>query len=140
MPRHHHNLLKKLASTYCRLRPSRLAGVGIFAIRDIPPDTNPFPGVRRQRWYKLSPSQLRSLDPAIMEMVSDFYGAAADKTFAVPDCALNSMDISFFLNTSKLPNVKAINGGANFRTHRKIKKDEELTVSYASYDHRYRKK
>jgi hypothetical protein len=32
--------------TYVRLRPSKLQGVGIFAIKDIPKDVNPFRAVR----------------------------------------------------------------------------------------------
>jgi hypothetical protein len=39
---------------YVRLRPSKLHGVGVFAIREIPPGTNLFPH---------DPGGLRELDP-----------------------------------------------------------------------------
>ena len=51
------------------------------------------------------------------------------------------MDISFFLNNSKKPNVKVVGDGKesalNFVTIRKIIKGEELLVSYADYDEKY---
>ena len=47
------------------------------------------------------------------------------------------MDISYFLNDSKKPNLKTIDDGENFVTLRKIKKGEELTVAYKTYDEKY---
>jgi len=34
--------LKRLEKVYCRLAPSSVHGVGIFAIKDIPKGINPF--------------------------------------------------------------------------------------------------
>ena len=36
-------LLGNLKNTYCRLKPSNIEGVGVFAIRDIPQGVNPLP-------------------------------------------------------------------------------------------------
>ena len=41
---------------------------------------------------------------------------------------------------SDKPNVKTIDDGTNFVTLKKIKKGEELAVSYANYDARYKNK
>lgn len=139
MARRHNNILKKLAATYCRLRTSDIAGIGIFAIRDIPKNTNPFPGVRNQRWYKFRPAELKSLDHEVLKMINDFYVTEPDGTISIPSGALNGMDISFFLNTSSAPNVKIVDGGINFSATRKIKKGEELTVAYHTYDCKYKK-
>ena len=46
-------LLKVLGKTYCRLMPSKLGGVGVFAIRDIAKGTNPFEGEIIGEWFKL---------------------------------------------------------------------------------------
>jgi hypothetical protein len=35
-------LRRVLADCYCRLQPSRIHGIGVFAIRDIPNGRNPF--------------------------------------------------------------------------------------------------
>ena len=55
----------------------------------------------------------------------------------ISDGCLNGMDISYFLNDSKKPNVKTIDDGENFVTLRKIKKGEELSVAYKTYDEKY---
>jgi hypothetical protein len=36
-----------LADCYCRLGPSTIHGIGVFAVRDIPRDRNPFATMRR---------------------------------------------------------------------------------------------
>ena len=132
-------VLENLKKTYCRLKPSKIEGVGIFAIKDIPNNTNPFYGVRTQKWQKMKLSELKNLDKNTKKMISDFFGMNENKEFLIPEGGLNGMDISFFLNTSLNPNIKTIDDGTNFISIKKIKKGEELTVSYAPYDVRYKK-
>ncbi len=48
------------------------------------------------------------------------------------------MDITFFLNHSKNPNVKTVNKGFSFLSLREIEKDEELTVAYETFDWKYK--
>jgi len=127
-----------MKNTYCRLKPSKLNGVGVFAIRDIPKNKNPFLGVREQNWYEFKTSDLKNLDKATLEMVDDFFVIEKDNKVLIPECGLNGMDISFFLNRSKNPNVKTTDEGSLFLTLRKIKKGEELTISYATYDWKYK--
>jgi len=127
-------IIKKLNNTFCRLQPSAISGVGVFAIRDIQKNINPFKGVRNHRWHKFDISELKELDKAVLKMAEDFYVADENKTIWIPECALNGMDISFFLNNSKSPNLKTIDGGLTFITLREIKKGEELTISYNTYD------
>ncbi len=132
-------LIKNLENTFCRLKKSKIAGVGIFAIRDVPEGTNPFYGVQKHRWYDFAPMEFDNIDKNTLKMIHDFFAMDDNGCFSLPDCGLNGMDISFFLNTSKNPNVKTIDDGTNFIAIRKIKKGEELTVSYANYDERYSK-
>jgi SET domain-containing protein len=84
-------------------------------------------------------SELKNLDKNTKKMISDFFGMNENKEFLIPEGGLNGMDISFFLNTSLNPNIKTIDDGTNFISIKKIKKGEELTVSYAPYDVRYKK-
>lgn len=132
-------ILKKLANTYCRLKPSLVEGVGVFAIRDIPENTNPFLGVKEPEWQEFNVSELQHLDKEILKMIDDFNVIEKDGTVLVPECALNGMDLSFFLNNSDSSNMKTTDEGFTFVTSREIKKGEELTVAYSTYDDKYRK-
>ena len=131
-------ILEKLKNTYCRLKPSKVEGVGVFAIRDIPKGINPFKGTKKQVWHKFQISELKILGKEILSLVDSFFVIHKDGTVYISDSGLNGMDISYFLNDSNKPNIKTVDDGANFVTLRKIKKGEELTVSYATYDEKYK--
>ena len=77
------------------------------------------------------------------QMIDDFYVIENGKVF-IPENALNGMDISFFVNHSKNPNLEIYYKGPQkvvaFKTLRKINKGEELIVSYATYDDKYKKR
>lgn len=133
-------ILKKLKNTYCRLQPSKIEGIGVFAIRDIPANINPFQESKNQRWHEFKTSQLKKLDKEVRKMIDDFYVIEKDKTVMIPEYALDGMSTSFFVNHSASPNLKTIDEGFIFITLRKIKKGEELTIAYDTYDHKYKKK
>jgi len=132
-------ILDKLNKTYCRLRPSTIEGVGVFAVKDIPKGINPFEGIRQHRWHEFHVSEFKGLNPEILKMIDDFVVIEKDQTVYLPDCALNGLDLSFFLNNSSTPNLVTIDGGATFVALREIKKGEELSVAYETYDHKYEK-
>ena len=56
------DILKNLENTYCRIRTSKINGVGVFAIKDIPKGINPFNKAKAQGWQKFKISELRFLD------------------------------------------------------------------------------
>ncbi len=130
-------ILENLKNTYCRIKISKIEGVGIFAIRDIPKNTNPFYGVSNQRWHEFETSELKNLDKEVLKMIDDFWIIEKNGTICIPEIGLNGMDVSYFLNNSEKPNIKTIDDGINFVTMRKIKKGEELTSSYTTYDYKY---
>ncbi|MEK7652967.1 MAG: SET domain-containing protein [Patescibacteria group bacterium] len=134
-------ILDRLKNTYCRLKPSKIKGVGVFAVRNIPKGVKLFTGITNHRWHQFKLAELNRLDPAVLKMIDDFFVIEKDQTVYIPESALNAMDISFFVNNSKKPNAKTINKGDNFLTFvstRKIKKGEEITTSYADYDYKYK--
>lgn len=131
------NVLEILKNTYCRIKPSKTEGVGVFAIRDIPENTNPFYG-SKQKWFKFNILELKDFDKEILELINDFFVIEEDKTVLIPEFGLNGMDISFFLNHSENPNIETKDGGFNFITLKKIKKGEELLVSYGTYDNKWK--
>ncbi|OGZ70337.1 MAG: hypothetical protein A2904_00095 [Candidatus Staskawiczbacteria bacterium RIFCSPLOWO2_01_FULL_33_9] len=71
-------------------------------------------------------------------MIDSFFVIEKDKTVYIPRLGLNTIDMSFYVNNSKNPNIKTIDNGLTFVTLRKIKKGEELVVSYATYDDKYK--
>lgn len=128
------SLITRIKKTYCRIKISKIEGVGIFAIRDIPANTNPFYGIHPQKWYKIPVTQFKKYDPEIYKMIDDFYVIESTGSAWLPENGLNGMDISFFLNQSRYPNIYTTNDGENFLTCRLIKKGEELTIAYATYN------
>ncbi len=67
------SILKNLKNTYCRLRPSKLNGVGVFAIRNIPKNRDPFETIKKQRWHEFKISNFKSLDKEVLKMIEDFF-------------------------------------------------------------------
>lgn len=126
-------ICQRLENTYCRLGLSKIEGIGVFAIRDIPKNIDIFFGIAKQRCCHFKIIELAKLDQAILKMIDDFSRVEAEDVF-IPEYGLNGMDISYYLNHSNRPNVKTINGGSAFITNRKVKKGEELTASYNSYE------
>lgn len=127
-------ILAQLKNTYCRLKPSKIEGVGVFAIRDIPEGINPFGKAFPEVWHEFQQEELKDLPQEIIELLDVFYVVEKDGSVYIPEKALNGIDISFFVNNSENPNIKTIDGGLNFVALRKIKKGEELVISYATYD------
>lgn len=132
------DIIKNLKNTYCRLKPSKIEGVGVFALRNIPKGINPFGGTKKQIWHKFQISELKILGGEILSLIDSFFVVHKDGTVYIPDSGLNGMDISYFLNNSEEASIKTIDDGENFITLRKIKKNEELTVSYKTYDWKYK--
>lgn len=125
-------LLKK---TYCRLQPSGIEGVGVFAIRDIPKNVDPFGEALDQECFKFTKQELSELNPpSLKKMLKDFFITNKDGSMYIPENGFNNMDISFYLNHSSNPSMKAVNRGERFITLRRIRRGEELTVDYATYE------
>lgn len=120
------NLFSK---TFCRLKPSKRHGIGVFAIKDIPKGINPFETKDDEETIKVTDQDIKGINPEVRKMIEDF-SFFKNGIYYLGEYGLNGMNISFFLNTSKDPNVKSVNGGEGFVTARDIKKGEELTVDY----------
>jgi hypothetical protein len=106
--------------------------VGVFALKNIPKNTDPFAGIRKTRWRGMSKKDLAGLDSKIRKLVYDFFSVQGGKIW-VPENGLNGMDMSFYLNTSGKPNIKTVGDGSDFLTIRPVKAGEELTVDYKSF-------
>lgn len=128
-------LIKDLEeNVYCRLQPSNVHGIGIFAIRDIPKGKNLFKTFLE---YELTPvpismiAENAKIDKAVKEFANDVFPAHNGKLYMYRK-GLNAIDIGFFLNHSKKSNVVMDDASLCFAA-RDIKKGEELLADYEGY-------
>jgi uncharacterized protein len=123
-----------LRESYCRLAPSPIHGVGVFAVRDIPKGVDPFAvGVRYPRgWVAITPAELERARGGVRKLLASLFVPDADGAFRIPILGANLVDIGAYLNHSDRPNMRTADGH-RFVTRRRIRSGEEMTVDYATY-------
>jgi SET domain-containing protein len=114
---------------YARIGRSRLHGVGVLAIRDIPAGTLVFRG-ESERVAWVSRAKVRRLPAAVRSLYEDF-GMVWRDQLAVPP-SLNRLSVGWYVNHSDRPNLEAGDDG-RFRSMRRIRKGEELTADYRTF-------
>ena len=129
-----YKLLKNLNQTYCSFGVSKVHGIGVIAIRDIPAGIDPFPPVKPEKTIKLIDADLENIPKEVVSKIKSIF-VKNNNTYYVYDMGLNCMGIRFHVNHSKHANI-AVNEGVvtsgynPFITLRKIKKGEELFWNY----------
>ena len=118
---------------YTRLKPSKIqnAGVGVFSIGVIPKEINPFEGCTT-KLRTMSNDEFQSLDEQKKKMVKDFCYYSSGN-WRVPE-NFNTIDISWFVNSSEDPNLEFDTSNGQYKTLRDIEIDEELTYRYTIYE------
>jgi SET domain-containing protein len=127
-----------LNNTYCRIMPSSTEGVGVFAIKDIPKDTNPFINTSNKPLkYKtvgLNVNDIKKLDSGVKKMIKDYIQPDDNKIYYLPYLGLNTIDISFYLNHSNKSNLDIVPSPnadyIEYKTKKVIKKNQELFIDY----------
>lgn len=114
---------------YARIGASRVHGVGVVAIRDIPAGTLVFRG-ESERVTWVSRAAVRRLPAGLRSLYEDF-GMAWGEQLGVPP-SLNRLSVGWYVNHSDRPNVEAGEDG-RFRALRRIRKGEELTADYRTF-------
>jgi uncharacterized protein len=114
---------------FVRLKPSRIHGIGVFAIRDIPRGTYVFRGDNEHMIW-VNTSVVNHLEKEIKRLYNDFCVSRNGK-YGCPK-NFNVLTPAWYLNHSKRPNMAA-DKHYNFYSTRRIKKGEELTVDYDTY-------
>ena len=125
-------LLKELRErSYVMLRPSPLAGVGVFAVRDIPKRCRDMftPPTAVDEFVAVARVEVDAL-PAHARALVENYCLYDAHWYYVPRNGFKSMDLVLFLNHSDTPNVVSIDDGNYFEAIRDIAAGEELLVDY----------
>uniref|UniRef100_A0A7S1QX99 SET domain-containing protein n=1 Tax=Alexandrium catenella TaxID=2925 RepID=A0A7S1QX99_ALECA len=147
-------VLKHLRNeAYVQLGPSKVAGVGVFALRAIPAGVDPFPICNqhlatKEQFAVCSASDLRGVPEAVMEQVRSFFAPLTEEDgwepqrsddgqllYGVLATGMNSLNLSWYLNHSENPNIAfqdAEEEGSynSFVTRRRIEAGEELLANY----------
>ena len=127
-------LRRVLRDCYCRLRPSKIHGIGVFAVRDIPKRKNPFetlPKYASVGYVRVTEEELDGLPPKLSELIRALF-IPTHGMMHLPNHGMNVVRLNCYLNHSTKPNMRT-RDGYNFITLRKIMTDEELTVDYRTY-------
>ena len=146
-----------LHRTYVKLAPSRIAGVGVLALCDIPPETNPFtPPNQHLRSAEppciaLRESEIAHLPTAVRAQLHSFFAAIDDPrdptgatrlrdesgglVYGVNATGMEPLDVSWFVNHSEEPNVRYVESEAegafnHYVTMRHVCAGEELVTDY----------
>jgi SET domain-containing protein len=128
-------LLKRvLGDCYCRLQPSDIHGIGVFAVRDIPKERNPFMTLTKYDnigYFRITESEMAALPPRLADAIKALF-IPTNGVMHVPNHGTNVIRLNSYLNHSTAPNMRTRDGYV-FRTLRKILVGEELTVDYRTY-------
>jgi hypothetical protein len=118
--------------SYTRLRPSKIHGVGVFAIRDIPKGINIFSDDKSEMiWIDEENIQARSGE--VRKLYDDFCVLSNHK-YGCPN-GFNNLTIGWYINQpleGQDPNV-VCNDEYDFLAARDICEGEELTVDYSTF-------
>lgn len=117
--------------TKIALRPSRVHGIGVFAICDIPKGCRTIFSRGVGGWVRLSFAEVEQLPPHSRSLV-ETYCLYDDTHYFVPDYGFKVMDLALYLNHSDTPNIISVNEGEYFEALRDIRAGEELLVNYGT--------
>ena len=120
---------------YTRIKKSKIHGIGVFAIIDIPKSTFIFKNDESKIiWYDESILNISSLPAALQQLYEDFCVFKTIKGIKKIGCpsSFNNMPISWFLNSSKKPNA-AMDKNYNIYVLHNIKAGTQLLLDYDSF-------
>jgi SET domain-containing protein len=113
---------------YCRLGVSLIHGIGVFAIRDIPKGTQPLVSLLKIKEFSFSKKEIKKLPVGVQKEIRMFCYYDKEEHL-IPSIGLNAMNMAFYMNHSKKPNIKYLKNN-DLVALRKIKSGEELFFDY----------
>lgn len=127
--------------TFCKVGPSPIHGVGVFAIRDIPEGTELFKlsnetPKNHDDIIDLSEDDLADLDEGVVEIIKSNFVKSHLATYSLPETGPNSLYWGYFINHGSMPNLsfkmdeEDKQQFVKFVANKDIEKGEELTEDY----------
>jgi hypothetical protein len=120
-------LRRVLTNCYCRLAPSPIHGIGVFAICDIPRGRNPFntlPKYARPGYVRMTSADLDALPSKLREMICALF-VPTDGEMWLPNCGTNLVYLKSYLNHSTTPSLR-LTTPLIFTPRRKYRQTREL--------------
>ena len=123
-------LLQELRSqTFVTLKPSAVAGIGVFALVDIPKGQRGIFSSDTSEWIEVSKTEVEQLPDHSRKLVENFCLYDAEHYY-IPEYGFKMADLVVYLNHADEPNVMSINEGEDFEALRDIRTGEELFIDY----------
>lgn len=119
-------------NTYATLLPSKVHGIGVFAIRDIPKGCRAMfssPNDKEDEYIKVPKEQINKLPAHAIALIENFC-LYDEENYFIPEKGFKKVDLVIYLNHSDNPNLISISDGDYFEAVRDIKAGEELLVDY----------
>jgi hypothetical protein len=117
-----------------KLKPSKIHGIGLHSIKDIPANTIIIKNITPIIGYHYTKKEIQKLNPEIKTLCENYFNCKDDKTIFIPQdpSVLSSFYLpNYFLNHSNNPNVK--NENHSIISIKNIKQNEEITINYEKY-------
>lgn len=123
-------LLNELRTeTYVALKPSKLHGIGVFAIQHIPKGCRNIFSKDNGKWIKIPISEVDQLPEHSKDLI-ETYCLYDEENYFVYDGGFKVMDLVNYLNHSSTPNIISLEDGNIFEAIRDIASGEELLINY----------
>jgi CRISPR/Cas system CMR-associated protein Cmr5 small subunit len=118
--------IKRLDHVYCRIQPSIINGVGLFAIRDIEIGIDPFNNsYMGHDNFLINKNEIKNQPDEIKKLLEDYWPSNNNSEIIMPYYP-NQIILTNYLNyTDKEPNI-IFNDNGKWETIKFIKKGEEL--------------
>jgi SET domain-containing protein len=123
-------LLNELRTeTYVALKPSKLHGIGVFAIQHIPKGCRNIFSKDNGKWIKIPISEVDLLPEHSKDLI-ETYCLYDEENYFVYDGGFKVMDLVNYLNHSNTPNIVSLEDGNIFQAIQDIASGEELLINY----------
>lgn len=123
--RHIEKLKKQIIGA---VKPSKVHGVGVFALRNINKNEEFFKNVDKQEFLVKEKELEKNLPEYQIDYIEKIHNY--EKGYSLMINNINLIPITSFLNHSKNPNVKWYEKNNCYKSLKFIKKDEELLIDY----------
>jgi SET domain-containing protein len=116
-------------NVYTRLAPSKISGVGVFAICNIKKGANIFPDIDDEIIW-INEAKIKSFRGEIRRLYDD-YCVRKNRQYGAP-ISFNCINVSWYLNHSAKPNT-IVDERYRVIACQNIRKGEELTLDYTTF-------